>query len=276
LIRDALFGQLELATEKDANPHRRGEGNELVSVLGGTFPEAGFLSGLSLPLDGDGWISGDFLREMGKLALEKGSGLVELLPSENRIFAIGLATDGASPEELFRGKPPRERELVSCPFWGPCLGANIRLLPPTLELMESLADPNRERGGKNENARGSGFKTCFSGCPRDCRGTLERSDLGVAHSADGTERKIRIGGRHAPFRPPVAPFVWRTLEASDDRGLKRLLKKARDFREDFREGEESLPELVNRLGAESLNDFADEIPGSRGRFRRPPENPRLP
>lgn len=251
-VAAALFRQMESASRADANPFRRGAAGELVSLLGARFPEAAVLGSLSVPFDGEGWISAAALGEIAETAERHGAGLVELQPRDNRAFIPGTASDpsqGRRPAPRASSRPWTRATVSLCPFWGPCLGREARRTSVFRDLFAVLAREGRE-----------GFATGLAGCARDCRRVVERSDLAALPEGIGGDLSLWIGGRHRPFRRPVTPVPWRIFPADFPGDLADFVLKVQALSDSLARREETFPELAARLGLDRVEDFLGARP----------------
>jgi hypothetical protein len=240
---EVLLRQLKEASEKDLNPYSKGGDGELISTLGASFPEVCHLRGKTVPLEGDGWISGDFLHFYAELSEREGTGLLELEASDNRVYLLGLSPDSSFWKNISSKNRSEERKAKSCSFWGNCLGQRLGFLPEVLEILSSL------------NALlAKDFRLYISACPKDCRYGIERSDLSLVLSEDGESFALWSGGRHRPFRKPVPPTRLVNFPKGARRDLLAAIVKIHDFYEDEKEDEECLPEFLVKFGAEKLKE----------------------
>jgi hypothetical protein len=246
-LADELAAQLARAGPLDANPYRRGRGNELISLMGHLFPRAARLALGSLPLGGDGWIPADLLGRLAEISERRGSGLMGLHPQGNVALLLGLDPSEASGPfagPLWRGTQGPQgpaSPLESCPLWGPCLGEEAGSLPRISGLRAALGegiDPS--------------LSCAVAGCPRDCRMLAERADLLVLLEPPGPGLSLWLGGRHRPFRPQPLPRPWRSFPGGDEAELSRFALWAQDLFLGLRQPRETLPELASRLGPDAF------------------------
>jgi hypothetical protein len=242
-ISEVLLKQLEVASQKDLNPYSKGADGELISSLGASFPEVAYLKGKTVPLEGDGWLSGDFLHFHAELSLREGTGLLELEASDNRLYLLGLSPDSSFWKNFSSKSRPEDRKAKSCSFWGQCLGQRLNYLPEVLEILSHL------------NPYFSGdFRLYLSACPKDCRYGLERSDLSLVLSEDGESFSLWSGGRHRPFRKAIPPKVLVRFPKEPRKDFLSAIVKIHDFYSDERKDKESLPEFLQRYGADKLKE----------------------
>jgi hypothetical protein len=235
-IRKALFSQLKRARAGDFNPWRRVWGNELLSVRGAEAPLASRLRTEALRLDGDGWVSADFLEQAALLAERSGSGLIEPQPASGELFLLGLLPEAdieAAARLRGRGK---KGQVNLCPLWGPCLGERADWLEPLLALEETVG-PELEEG----------LTLSLAACGRDCRGLCAEADLFAFAEDNGESFALWLGGRRRMFGKTILPRPWRPFPADGPEELTAFVLQAQSAFLANRRGGETLPELADRL-----------------------------
>jgi dissimilatory sulfite reductase (desulfoviridin) alpha/beta subunit len=244
-IAVALFEQLRRSGINDLNPYRRGFKNELISLLGSFFPRAARLSLQALPLDGNGWLSGDALYQLADISERDGSGLIELQPPENQALLLGLnPSDG---NQLWRGflatlNQKNNKRLNTCSLWGPCLGERADYL----QLMEDLALELKEEIVQD-------FIVSICACPRDCRNGTERSDLSIIVEHDSLEFSLWLGGHHRPFQKLVCPRPWRKFSTERPHEMTSFVLHIHERFQEYHRFNETFPEMAERLQEEEFH-----------------------
>jgi dissimilatory sulfite reductase (desulfoviridin) alpha/beta subunit len=93
------------------------------------------------------------------------------------------------------------------------------------------------------------FRVEVTGCPKDCRLALERSDAGLVLAEDGRGLTVWLGGRHRFGRPPIQPEPFAFFEITEAWPAMDLIFRGHDLWYTHRLPEdETLPEMVRRLG----------------------------
>ena len=244
---EALFRQLKRSRRLDLNPYRRGFKNEILSLSGSLYPEAMRLSVLTLPFDGDGWMSGDVLIQIADLAEKHGFGICGLHPSENQaLIPVGSPAGSDHLVNRFQDEQSRKKNrfLNICSLWGPCLGENAGFL----ELLEAAASELKDDVG-------SDFRVSLSACPRDCRRLIERSDLMALADEGGSHFSLWLGGRRRPFRELILPRPLKSFASGEPRLMTDFIFRIQDRFREMREGKETLPEALGRLSEDEFMRF---------------------
>ncbi|MDR2460187.1 MAG: hypothetical protein LBE38_05330 [Deltaproteobacteria bacterium] len=244
---NTLFLELSKSAQVDTNPYRRGAKNELISLLGAEFPEVALLKLHALSLGSGGWIQAEELHQIAELSEKKGLGLLEL---QGRDQIALFATKGLAQEiweNPLLSHPKSEESIYLCPTWGPCLGKKICYR----ETLSSLAC--------RLETETPGLKLSLSACPRDCRLSLERVDLGLLLADRAIDICLWLGGRHKPFTPLIAPRPFKLIPFKEEKVILRTISSVHNFWLDKRKENESLPELYNRLSQEAPGEI--EIKG---------------
>jgi hypothetical protein len=244
-----LFRQLEAASQKDMTPYRPGAEAMLISLLGADFPEVALVKNQTVPLDGQGWISGDLLHQIAELSENEACGLVELQGSDRKALILGL-----NPGEelwnnlLLKNLRGQKRATELCSFWGPCLGQKIHHLDLLKGLLEDIAP-----------ILVGDFRVSAAACTRDCRLSLERCDVALLLSDNAKALDIWLGGRHKPFGALVTPVPVNSLDISLAPRMVKLIERVNEFHLDKANAEESFPELMARLGQDGLSHLTELI-----------------
>jgi dissimilatory sulfite reductase (desulfoviridin) alpha/beta subunit len=242
---------MRLAALKDLNPFRVGYNNELFSTLSADFPEIFRLVQQTLPLDGEGWISGDTLYLLADLADKEGSGLLELQAPEKQALLLGFTPKGRDNlwnSPIHKGNFKKNPNLEMCPFWGPCLGQKFRHFSLITELSEEI-----------QSFLSGPLKISVTGCPQDCRFSLERVDLAILLDDENEAFEIWIGGRHRPFFPAVTPEKWGIIPWTEPLDVVDLTLQICDLYSNL-EGltcNETFPEATQRLGKNHILGYLE-------------------
>ncbi|MDR2405985.1 MAG: hypothetical protein LBE27_06410 [Deltaproteobacteria bacterium] len=243
-LAQALENQERHASEKGINPFRRGLGNELISLRALKFPELTRLALQALPLDGNGWMSGDTLYLLAELSEDYGSSLLELQVRENQALLLGIKP---SESERLRTaflmeKGLKSKKVQTCSLWGPCLGERADYSSILEEIASGLL-----------TTLSNDLKVGVALCPRDCRDLSEGVDLLVLADEDGSGFQLWLGGRARPFQKIVAPRPWKAFSGSEPHELLEFIMKVHDNFEALRHSGETLPEFALKKSHYELN-----------------------
>jgi dissimilatory sulfite reductase (desulfoviridin) alpha/beta subunit len=242
------------AAAKDLNPWLTGHDGELISKLSAFHPGAARTSSCELIVGEDGWISADSLFLLAETAESHGAQLIEFSGTDLNVRLSGIWPE--QRESPFRGL--RRLGLRSsselgapgrCSFWGQCLGRRGYLAEAVAELAMELSSEMTDN-----------FKIEIAGCPLDCRQSIARSDLALVLDSSASWFVVWLGGRHQPFTEPLLPKPWLRNDIECIRELLDLVFGIHDRWRKMAADQETLPELVARVGLDLFEMFMAQLP----------------
>jgi dissimilatory sulfite reductase (desulfoviridin) alpha/beta subunit len=241
-----LKDHMRSAATRDLNPWFQGYQGEIVSKLEVLHPDIGRLTSREIAFQNDGWLSADSLFLLAELSENRGAGLIEFSGPDKtaKLIALEPQTQTLPWASLKRAgftKPETQSIPGCCPFWGPCLGRKIYLSEAINELAKKIEPQIHAQ-----------FRVELAGCPLDCRLAAAKADLAIILDDDTSNFVIWLGGRHRPFRKKILPKPWLKHEVSEIKELLERVSKVHDFWSSLAMGEETLPELADRLGFSQL------------------------
>jgi hypothetical protein len=93
------------------------------------------------------------------------------------------------------------------------------------------------------------FRLELMACNKDCQYAIAMSDLAIILDDDTSFFSIWIGGRHRPFRGQITPRHWTLSKISEPQDLLKKVCHIHDAWDSLAMDDETLPELMVRMGA---------------------------